>query len=288
MTELFQNKTSSLTALEKSILLDAAEPPHSGVYASHQQQGSYLCRQCGIALFRSDSKFLSACGWPSFDDEILQTVEKKLDPDGSRIEIHCQRCKGHLGHIFENEGFTSKNKRYCVNSLSIDFSDSLRVNDTREIIVAGGCFWGLEHHLAKEDGVVFSQVGYIGGNIPDPSYQEVCSGETSYYEAVRLIFDSEKTDEKKLYQAFFEWHDPTDSGGQGPDRGSQYLSAIFVYEDHQRQIALGLVEELCKKGLKCTTEVKAMSPFYKAEEEHQSYLLKNPTGYCSHIREKRF
>ena len=98
-------KTASLTPQAKVIILDkGTESPRSGLYNDFNEVGTYICRQCGLSLFRSTHKFLSSCGWPSFDCEILNTIKRKKDLDGFRTEILCLRCEGHLGHIFYDEG----------------------------------------------------------------------------------------------------------------------------------------------------------------------------------------
>ena len=113
---------TKLTREEKRVIVDkGTEAPFTGKYYAFWEKGTYVCKRCGAALYRSESKFEASCGWPSFDDEIPDAVKKTTDADGVRTEITCANCEAHLGHVFTGEGFTEKNVRHCVNSISMDF-----------------------------------------------------------------------------------------------------------------------------------------------------------------------
>ncbi|MCF6776106.1 bifunctional methionine sulfoxide reductase B/A protein [Thiotrichales bacterium 19X7-9] len=283
------NKQNTLTPLLHHILIGkGTEPPNSGKYNLFDAQGTYICRGCGLGLFRSDAKFISSCGWPSFDDELPDAIKRQLDADGRRTEILCNRCDGHLGHVFHGEQYTDKNLRHCVNSLSVEFVEDTEVTETEEAIFAGGCFWGVEHLLKQQDGVLITEVGYTGGNTDNPTYQDVCNGKTGHIEAVRVVFNPNKTSFRKLTKLFLEIHDPTQSDGQGPDIGDQYKSVIFYFNEIQRQTAEDLLNILSNKGLNIATELVEATVFWPAEDYHQEYYIKTgKTPYC-HRYTKRF
>jgi peptide methionine sulfoxide reductase msrA/msrB len=253
-----------------------------------KEKGTYLCRNCGVPLFKDTSKFLSGCGWPSFDEEIPGSVERMPDKDGRRTEIVCCNCKGHLGHVFHGEGLTKKNTRHCVNSASIDFVPFTDVKSTDEVILAAGCFWGVEHLLKKLPGVLLTEIGYSGGQTPNPTYKEVCSKNTGHLEVVRVIFETEKLNLEKLLKYFLEIHDPYQKDGQGPDIGEQYLSAIFYYNDEQKKEAEKLLGILSSKGKQVATTVQPAKPFYIGEEYHQNYYEKKGSQPYCHKHVKRF
>lgn len=278
------DKTASLPELILEVVANkGTEKPFSGEYDQFGEEGSYLCRRCGLALYRSSNKFHSGCGWPSFDEEVIGAVKRIPDEDGMRTEICCARCLAHLGHVFNGEQFTDKNTRHCVNSLSLDFVADKTVTDTEEVIFAAGCFWGVEYHLTKLPGVLMTEVGYTGGQRQSPTYEQVCSGATGHLEAVRVIYDPRKIDFRALTKFFFEIHDFSQENGQGPDIGPQYLSAIFYYNDVQKQIADSVIAELKNKGYHVSTKVLPVTTFWHAEGYHQQYYAKNDSApYCHH------
>jgi peptide methionine sulfoxide reductase msrA/msrB len=280
-----------LTPEEKMVLLDkGTERPFTGQYVDFDQKGTYTCKQCGAPLYRSDAKFHSDCGWPSFDDEVPGAVKRVVDADGRRTEIVCARCGGHLGHVFEGEGFTDKNTRHCVNSISIGFTkvpvETLQLY--RTAIFAGGCFWGVEHLMQQTPGVISVVSGYIGGTRERPTYRDVCSHTTGHAEAVRITYDPAKTDYETLARLFFEIHDPTQLDGQGPDLGDQYRSEIFYDSPDQKAVAEKLIGLLKAKGLDVVTKVTPATTFWEAEEYHQDHYVREGTQPYCHRYVKRF
>jgi peptide methionine sulfoxide reductase msrA/msrB len=276
---------------QESYVIDGkgTEAPFIGKYTDNTEKGTYICKKCGAALYYSSSKFKSDCGWPSFDDEIKGAVTRYPDRDGIRTEIVCTNCGAHLGHVFLGEGFTAKNTRHCVNSVSLDFVPAqIDAGRYGTAIFAGGCFWGVEYYMQKEPGVVSVTSGFTGGHVKNPSYKEVCTGRTGHAEAVKIIYDPSKTSYERLLKLFLEIHDPTQIGGQGPDIGDQYRSEIFYLNDDQRKIAEKNIDILKAKGLNVVTEVTKASEFYDAEDYHQDYYFRNgKLPYC-HAYTKRF
>lgn len=283
------NKFRKLTKEEEKVITDkGTEPPFSGKYNSFFEKGIYYCKRCNTPLFHSKHKFKSSCGWPSFDQEISGAIIKIPDPDGTRTEIQCAKCNAHLGHIFKGEGFTEKNVRHCVNSLSLTFIPETKKVDTANAYFAGGCFWGVEYHLKKKEGVISVESGYMGGHKENPSYEEVCHGETGHLEAVRVTYDPNKVTYEDLIKLFFEIHDPTQADGQGPDIGEQYTSAIFYQNEKELKIAKKLIDTLKTNGYDVKTKMLPTNKFWKAEEYHQNYYERHKQKPYCHIHKKRF
>lgn len=290
MTSQERPAFNDLTAAESKVIINkSTEYPFTGLYEKFDQKGTYLCKQCGNALYHSDAKFDASCGWPSFDEEIDGAVKRVKDADGMRTEIVCASCGAHLGHVFTGEGFTPKNTRHCVNSISLDFVPAvLPAGRYGTALFAGGCFWGVEYFLQKEPGVVAVVSGYTGGHVKNPSYREVCTGKTGHAETVRVTYDVQKTSYEKLLKLFLEIHDPTQVDRQGPDIGDQYRSEIFYKNEDQKKVAEKLIGILRAKGLKVATQVAKASEFYPAEEYHQDYYFRNgKVPYC-HAYTERF
>lgn len=285
---MIQKLKSLMPDVVRVIKDKGTEAPFSYHDQDEKKQGSYICRGCGAALFRSDNQFHSGCGWPSFDDEISGAIKREVDKDGRRTEIMCARCGAHLGHVFSGEKWTKKNLRHCVNGCAIELVADETVVQTDEAIVAGGCFWGVEHLFKQLSGVLLTEVGYIGGATDHPTYEQVCSHTTGHVEAVRIVFDSEKISYEAILKYFFEIHDSTQQNGQGPDIGSQYLSQIFYFDDAQKKVADRVIDELKNKGFSVSTQLKPVEIFWPAEKYHQRYYEKNQqVPYC-HRYTKRF
>jgi peptide methionine sulfoxide reductase msrA/msrB len=317
-----------LSGLEADVLLrKATEAPYTGEYLNNHAAGTYICRQCGMPLYHSDDKFESGCGWPSFDKEVAGAVRRVPDADGRRVEIICANCGGHLGHVFEGEGFTERNTRHCVNSLSMKFAQAgsdeekaalARLADkasavspagtagsgvaataatatqtsttggcTATAVVAGGCFWGVEDAFQKIAGVCEAVSGYTGGHTVNPSYEDVCRGDTGHAEAVLVRFDPTRVSYEQILRRFFEIHDPTQLNRQGPDWGEQYRSAVFYENAEQKAVAQKLVARLKELGYKVVTQIEPAGPFYAAEDYHQDFTRRTGRGAC-HMSVPRF
>eukprot|EP00884_Botryococcus_braunii_P011884 jgi/Botrbrau1/20697/Bobra.0058s0026.1 len=153
---------------------------------------------------------------------------------------------------------------------------------------AAGCFWGVENYFLKhfKEGISKGAVGYTGGNIPEPTYRQVCDGDTGHAEAYQFEYDPAKVNYADLVEYLFRIHDPTTLNRQGNDRGTQYRSAIFYHDDEQRQVAEKVKEEVQKKhypNKQIVTEIVPAGKWWDAEDYHQKYLIKNPGGYCNHF-----
>ena len=153
---------------------------------------------------------------------------------------------------------------------------------TERALLAGGCFWCMEQPFAKLEGVLSVKPGYIGGEVSDPSYEQVCSGRTGHTEAVEVQFDPDRISYAEILEVFWRQIDPTDVGGQFADRGSQYRTGIYPIDAEQQKIAEDSKRKLAESGLfavPIATEIVPAGPFYPAEEYHREYYRKNPLRY---------
>jgi len=277
---------AKLNVLESHIILQkGTERAFTGKYTDTTDEGTYYCRQCNAPLYYSEDKFHSNSGWPSFDDELPNAVRKFPDPDGMRTEIVCATCEGHLGHVFVGEGYTDKNIRHCVNSISLVFKPGPPV---AKAVFAGGCFWGVEYLFEKLEGVHAAASGYTGGHTENPTYRQVLTHTTGHLEAVEVLYDPRIISYEQLAKYFFEIHDPTQTDGQGPDIGNQYLSAIFYRNRVEYDTAVALIGILESRGMDIATKILPAAVFWPAEEYHQDYYeLKGTLPYC-HSWTKRF
>jgi peptide methionine sulfoxide reductase msrA/msrB len=298
---------NKLTPEEQRIIkFQCTERPFTGEYAENHEAGVYICRQCNNPLFTSESKFDSGSGWPSFDEFIPGSVREKPDADGSRTEIVCANCGGHIGHVFMGEGFTDKNTRHCANSASLTFvpAKAMKKKDTdvqpineyikgkglenySKATFAGGCFWCSEASFDRINGVVAVISGYTGGDEQYPTYDEVSAHQTHHAEAVMVYFDPKIVSYEKLLEVFFVAHNPTELNRQGPDVGEQYRSAIFYQNEEQKKLAEAYIQhltEIKKYSDPIVTEVSPYKEFWVAEGYHQDYYDLHPDQpYIQHV-----
>ncbi len=285
------------------------EPPFRNEYWNEHREGVYVDIVSGKPLFTSKDKFDSGCGWPSFTKPIAgeDVIEKK---DGSlgmmRTEVRSKDADSHLGHVFDDGPKDKGGLRYCINSASLRFvpvedldKEGLGIflplfgkavpapREAKEEVatLAGGCFWGMEDLIRKQPGVIKTEVGYTGGTVANATYQN----HGGHAEAVQIRFDPARTSYEALLRFFFRLHDPTTLNRQGNDMGTSYRSAIFFHSEAQRQTAQRIKTEVDASGKwkrPIVTEITAAGPWWKAEEYHQDYLVKNPGGYtCHYVRD---
>ena len=258
------------------------ERAHSGAFCQIFEPALYGCVCCDNWLFDSREKFESGTGWPSFTQPVLENAIKYHKDESygmRRIEVQCNVCDAHLGHVFP-DGPMPSGLRYCINSVSMR---KVSTTGLETATFGGGCFWCTEAIFSELKGVESVVSGYSGGEKDDPSYEEVTTGTTGHAEVIQVIFDSKILSYEDLVRIHLHTHNPTTLNRQGGDRGTQHRSSIFFHDEAQQEMAQKVLEEEAAHfESPIVTELTAFKNFFKAEAYHQNYFERNPQQpYCS-------
>lgn len=254
--------------------------PFSSQMCSAFEPGLYGCNCCGELLFDSNQKFDSGTGWPSFSTPYhMQGIGYTKDTSYNmvRIEAHCNSCKAHLGHVFP-DGPPPSGLRYCINASSVTKLDIV----LDQLILGGGCFWCTEAIFDRIHGVHKVVSGYAGGDLVNPSYDDICTGKTGHAEVIQIFYDPNIISLNELVDIHLSTHDPTTLNRQGADVGTQYRSVIF-YNDNEQKDRLQLILNSHQPNFEqaITTTLEKIEHFYPAELYHQKYYDRNHENrYC--------
>ena len=289
-----------LTDLQEKVTKEGGtEPAFNNGYWDNKEPGIYVDVNTGKPLFSSQDKYDSGTGWPSFTKPINDSSLKKEEDSSfgvKRMEVRTD--ESHLGHVFDDG--PDDGERYCINSAALKFIhykdlEKEGYEEYKELFkfeiatLGGGCFWGVEHLLQQQEGIANAVSGYMGGDSENPTYKEVSSGNSGYYEVVQIEFDQEIITYEEVLDVFWRLHDPTQEDRQGPDRGKQYGSVIFYHSEEQKEIAETSKENFDSKNIfnkLAATKITFAKKFYKAEDYHQDYYEENSNRVCHTLRDE--
>lgn len=275
------------------------EQPFNNAYWDEKRPGIYVDYNTGKPLFSSLDKYDSGTGWPSFTKPIDDSaIKKEIDTSLGLLRTEVKTDASHLGHVFPDG--PGGGSRFCINSAALKFIPYEELEEKgyekykelfpyEEAVLAGGCFWGVEHLLEQQEGIIETISGYTGGKTKNPTYEKVSTGKTGYTEAVLVIFDPKIISYEQILGIFWRLHNPTELNRQGPDIGTQYRSAIFYMNENQKNTAEQSKKDFDSKKVfssPAVTEIVEFKKFYKAEEYHQNYVDNHPNYVCHVLRDE--
>lgn len=263
--------TAHLTPKEYDVIVNkATDAPSEGGYTNLFDEGEYHCRACGALLYKSDAKFKAHCGWAAFDTEVKGAVKRISDNSYGmvRTEILCTNCGGHLGHVFEGEGYTATNTRHCVNTSSLIFHPK----NKQTVYLGLGQFYTTQAVFQKLNGILYTETGVVGAETPSLDISSIEAGKAKGIEVVKVDFDPTKINLEKLIK---EYLDAYSSINGSSNQSVPAFAPVIITTTNEQAISVSkLLEEYKKANPASMITTSMFSDYTKASVEHQNVVRK--------------